>query len=344
MSTSGPPPARTRASLITLIDEPLPATAGVDDDGLDRRDGRVYDYDDDTLLAIEVALTSGRPLLLRGDPGCGKSSLAAYVARNLGWRYYEHVVTAATRAEDLLWRYDAVRRLSDATRGKADLGDAEYVDPGPLWWVFDQRSATTRGTGEALERGPVQPNAAINEARRHQDRAVLLIDELDKADPDVPNGLLVPLGSARFRVAETGVEVAQPPRPPGAATDPLSRLLVMITTNEERELPPAFLRRCVVHRLEHPNAERLVMIARRHLAGPDGNLDSGLASLCEAVAERVSELRSTAKERGARPPSTAEFLDAVRACRSMGITVGAGAWSTIERVTLSKDDRLRYVR
>jgi hypothetical protein len=98
----------------TMTDE-LPAEAeGTELDSPDRRDGSVYCYDSELHLAVELALSTGRPLLLRGDPGSGKSSLAAYVARNLGWRYYEHVVTSATQAQDLLWRYDAVRRLADA--------------------------------------------------------------------------------------------------------------------------------------------------------------------------------------------------------------------------------------
>src|SRR5262245_26922047 len=119
-------------------------------DSPDRRDGRVYVMPEEVELAVDVALATGRPLLLRGEPGSGKSSLAAYLARMRGWRYYEHVVTSRTKAEDLLWTYDHVRRLSDAQvrdKGTA-LVDQHYVTPGPLWWAFDPASAAG-GTGDA---------------------------------------------------------------------------------------------------------------------------------------------------------------------------------------------------
>ena len=188
-------------------------------DSPDRRDGLVYDYDYDLHLAVEIALATGRPLLLRGDPGSGKSSLAAFVARNLNWRYYEHTVTADTRAQDLLCSYDLVRRLGDAQaragqRDTAPLNDLDYVEPGVLWWVFNPESAEQRGFIEAsiAERPRLRPPSSkakdpheeINLERR-PDRAVVLIDELDKADPAVPNALLVPLGSNKFRVSDIGV-------------------------------------------------------------------------------------------------------------------------------------------
>src|SRR6476659_6355358 len=99
----------------------------------DSRRGEIYRLQPSLHLAVEVALTTGRPLLLRGEPGTGKSSLAAYVARRLGWRYYEHVVTSTSTATDLLWRFDAVRRLADAQalgEGQEMKPEAEYVSPG----------------------------------------------------------------------------------------------------------------------------------------------------------------------------------------------------------------------
>jgi MoxR-like ATPase len=328
---------------IALRDAPVRRTPERALDAPDRRDGRVYDFTAETQLAVEVALTTGRPLLVRGDPGSGKSSLAAYVARNLKRRYYEHVVTSATQAKDLLWTFDLVRRLSHAQLNeKEPLVDYDYVEPGVLWWVFDRESAKLRGApaAGALRRSKAaeEPNAKVNN-RRDPDCAVVLIDELDKADPDVPNGLLVPLGSMSFRVAETGTEVARPRAPddPGA----LSNLLVVITTNEERDLPPAFVRRCVVHRLNPPSRERLVRIALAHLRGTGRENDPTTRALLERLAQRVDALRDSAERQSVRAPSTAEYLDAVRACLTLEIGVGSRAFELLERATLWKDDEAK---
>jgi MoxR-like ATPase len=324
-------------SVLDLADDPHgigPAAALASPD---RRDGAVYVYGPELKLVVEVALVTGRPLLLRGKPGTGKSSLAPYIARNLGWSYYEQVITARTRARDLLWSFDAVRRLGDAqarVSGAAELYDFDYVEPGILWWVFDRESAGRRGAPpERLPRRLArEPGAGLN-SRRSPEGAVVLLDEIDKADPDVPNDLLVPLGSLEFRVEETDTPVC---RPLAAAAEEVSRLLVVITTNEERDLPDAFLRRCVVHELEPPDTARLVEIARRHLAGPEGGLSREEGDLCEAVAGKIIELRGQAADLGVREPSTAEFLDAVRACRNLRIGVGSRAWQSIERAVLRK--------
>ena len=179
----------------------------------DRRDGSVYQMHPRVRLAVDVALAAGRPLLLRGEPGSGKSSLAPYLARNLKTRYYEEVVAASTRVEDFLWRFDTVRKLSDAQArqpGEPAPDDAEYVVEGVLWKAFD-------------------PDGEFGSEDTPD--AVILIDEIDKADPDVPNGLLVPLGAGQFPV---------PAREDPIAIPKGRRVIVVITTNEERQLPPAF--------------------------------------------------------------------------------------------------------
>lgn len=307
-------------------------------DAPDRRDGRVYIMPSDVDLAVEVALATGRPLLLRGEPGSGKSSLAAYVAAHRQprpWRYYEHVVTSRTQARDLLWTFDSVRRLADAQtsghRGEAT-SDSEYVEPGVLWWAFSPESAKERGVEQARSQA-IEPNAAVN-AGRSPDHAVVLIDEIDKAEPDMPNGLLVPLGSSEFVVAETNQVVRKSAMSSGA-NDHKGRHLIVITTNEERELPQAFLRRCVTIWLRQPSKERLIEIARAHLTD-EGGYQSSDEELMESLADELIKLRETTGKQRMRAPSTAEYLDALRACRSLGVTVGGDDWDLLCNLTLLK--------
>ncbi|MFJ4976885.1 AAA family ATPase [Streptomyces coeruleorubidus] len=307
-------------------------------DSPDRRDGRVYVMLDEVRLAVDVALATGRPLLLRGDPGSGKSSLAPYIARRRGWRYYEHVVTSRTQATDLLWTYDHVQRLSDAqVRAPGEkLSGHRYVTPGPLWWAFAPASAARAGggPGEAGSRRREEPFREIND-RRSPHQAVVLIDEIDKADPDMPNSLLVPLGSNEFIVAETGERVCKEPAPAAVHTAE-NRHLIIVTTNEERELPQAFLRRCVVAWLPEPETERLLRIAEQHFTHYDGAFTDEDRQLAATLAEELSNARQMAKKQGLRPPSTAEFLDALRACRSIGVSPGDERWELVRRLVLLK--------
>ena len=325
----------------------------------DRRDGAVYVLDDQLRLAVDVALATGRPLLLRGEPGSGKSSLAAFLARNLGWRYYEHVVSSRTTAQDLLWSFDSMRRLADASSpghegGPARLDDASYVEPGVMWWALDRDSALRRGRpaspGDDMA---AEPFGALNKNRRPE-HAVVLIDEIDKADPDVPNGLLVPLGSTEFLVTPIRFLVRQQ-----VAEDGLPPHLIVITTNEERELPPAFLRRCIVHTLQAPKRPVLLAIARRHLAfgdpgrennpGPenDPRRENGPGpeddpeELLGQLADKFFTLREEAEQRGERPPSTAEYLDAVRVCRRLRVKVDDRTWQLVEPLVLVKNQNQR---
>jgi MoxR-like ATPase len=296
----------------------------------------VYVLDDQLHLAVDVALATGRPLLLRGEPGSGKSSLAAFLARNLNWRYYEHVVSSRTTAQDLLWSFDSMRRLADAsTPGRADdpagLDDATYLEPGVMWWALDRTSALARGCATVPSAGvPVEPFSDLN-GTRDKEHSVVLIDEIDKADPDVPNGLLVPLGSTEFLVTPIRFLVRQQP-----LSDDLPHHLIVITTNEERELPPAFLRRCIVHTLLVPDRETLVAVARRHLALGGSELAYQNEELLQQLADKFFALRDDAQQRGERPPSTAEFLDAVRVCLRLKVRVGDPTWERVEPLVLVK--------
>lgn len=298
-----------------VFDPPMSQVLAGDGHVADRRDGAVYVYSDEIVLAINVALVTGRPLLLRGPPGCGKSTLAPAVARVLGWRYYEHVVSSRTAARDLLWSFDALRRLSDAQAGGNALEAVRYVEPGVLWWAFDQTSAECRGL---MDSGSI-PRAVEPGAPRKHDRAVVLIDEIDKADPDVPNNLLIPFGSLEFMVEETGCKVTARCVP-----------LLMITTNDERDLPRAFLRRCIILNLPAPTEERLMEIAAAHFG-------SEHATLCS---EAIQAISSIAARRAPGQPwhaSAAEFLDTIRACLQMSIHPGSPEWQRVAEITLFKD-------
>lgn len=303
-------------------------------DAPDRRDGRVYVMPPELALAVQVALATGRPLLLRGDPGSGKSSLAPYVARQRGWRYYEHVVTSQTQARDLLWSFDAIRRLADAQAGIRDLPGAAYIEPGALWWAFSPISARRRGAIGQDTAPALEPFHQIN-GTRSRDRAVVLIDEIDKADPDMPNGLLVPLSSGSFAVPDINVEIRKEP-PISEQFGGNARHLIVITTNEERELPEAFLRRCVVVWLESPNEDTLIEIAKVHAAMSGGEWTASDRVLAQEVARAVLVVREEARQQRIRPASTAEYLDALRACRHLGIDTSHEQWRLLSQFVLLK--------
>jgi MoxR-like ATPase len=303
---------------------------------LDARDGQVYvlPRTDPLWLAVRIAKTTGRPLLLRGEPGTGKSSLAAKVALDEKWRYYEHTITPRTNVTDLLWTFDSARwsaKVSSADT--ANFEDYEFVEPGPLWWAFDRHQARFRGQPRRRARDAFRNDEAEEPSRelnseRLDDGAVVLIDDIDKANADVPNGLLEALGSGKFRVDETGTDVE--------LTDDMN-VLVVITTNNERDLPPAFERRCIVHELTHPGTDQLVAIAVAHAKHEGRSLSKTKKERIRRIAEKVTELQAEAHTKKLRAPGIAEFLDAVWACLDMGIDPDGPQWESVQSMTLAKD-------
>ena len=225
--------------------------------------------------AVNVAIALERPLLLRGEPGTGKTLLAENLAQTLGLELIRWHVKSTTKARDGLYVYDTVARLHDSRFGDGDVRDIErYIKLGPL--------------GRALS---------------SSSRVVLLIDEIDKADIEFPNDLLLELDAMRFRIDETGREVAAKERP-----------FVLITSNNEKELPDAFLRRCVFHYIEFPGRDLMKRIARVH--HPD--LEDKLLDQCLDV---FYDLRETPRLR--KKPSTSELIDWVCALRKAGVDLSS---------------------
>jgi MoxR-like ATPase len=297
----------------------------------ERGEGRIYRWDDKVVFAVKVAQATKRPLLLKGPAGSGKSSLAPFIAHTLKRPFYSFTVTARTQVRDMEWEFDALARLNDANVSHNDYAISvkvkqlhNYITPGVLWWAFDRDSAARRGAepGQSLQVG-----AAKDPAGDHPNNsggAVVLIDEIDKADPDVPNNLLDVLGSHQFVVQETKTIVTDKQQP-----------LILVTTNDERELPDAFLRRCIVLQLEAKSEKELVEIANEHFPKRQDTLYAD-------VAKRLVELREQAEQEDRRLPSTAEYLDAIVACLSLDVSPNATEekiktlWTYLVEVSLSK--------
>lgn len=200
--------------------------------------------------AIKAAVAANRPLLVRGEPGIGKTQLAWAAADLLNRPLLSLTVDSNTEARDLLWSFDAVQRLAEAqvapvtTKNKDELRDIiavkNFIKPGPIWFAFDWQSATGQ-----LTKGQKPPARMPKKKWNPTEGVVVVIDEIDKAESDVPNGLLESLGYREFLPQgwDTPIQLLEPTQPP----------LIVITTNEERSLPDAFLRRCLVLPMELPN-------------------------------------------------------------------------------------------
>ena len=220
-----------------------------------------YVSTDDLTVAVNAAIALERPLLVKGEPGTGKTELALQVAKALELPILEWNIKSTTKAQQGLYEYDAVSRLRDSQLGEEKVHDVKnYIKKGKLWQAFEA-----------------------------DERLVLLIDEIDKADIEFPNDLLQELDKMEFHVYETGETIKAKLRP-----------IVIITSNNEKELPDAFLRRCFFHYIRFPETETMKQIVDVHFPKIKPNL----------VAEALTQFYDIRETPGLKKkPSTSEVLD-----------------------------------
>lgn len=300
------------------------------------REGEInpYVFTEDITIALDVAFATNRPLLVAGEPGSGKSRLAEAIAALKGWHFLSKTMTSRTRLEELTVEMDHLRRMHDAYAGNNNDTSMKdnwvYHNPGIFWWAINHEAAESRGEENkflAKEYGvTVKYPGVFRKQEDNKHHTVLLIDEIDKAEPDLPNDLLEPLDRRSFGLPNGEKVWGKKVDGKGA-----QKILTIITTNGERELPAAFLRRCVSLVLDEPDKQKLIQIANYHYPSAD-------PERVQVVAAKIIEFREAAKLQSWRAPSTSEFLDAVNACEDLRIDPSEqnNVWQQIEKTVLIK--------
>ena len=256
-----------------------------------------YVASEELMASVNIAIALKKPLLIKGEPGTGKTLLAEAVAKALGKKLIIWNIKSTTKAQEGLYVYDTIQRLYDGQFGEEGVSDiARYIKLGKLGEAFDS-----------------------------EEQVVLLIDEIDKADLEFPNDLLWELDQMEFYINETKRTVKAKHRP-----------IVIITSNAEKELPDAFLRRCIFHYIDFPNQELMEEIVRVHFP----NVEENLLKNAMEVFYNIRTIRDIRKK-----PSTSELIDWVNALQIGGIPA-----DTIKKelpfigVVVKKDEDLELVR
>lgn len=270
----------------------------------------IHQFDEKSIYVLKTALAARRPVLLRGDPGTGKSQLAYAAAVVLERLFVYEVIHAHTEGQDLVWKLDAVSRLAEAQTIKAGddkkalLDPKRFISPGVLWWALDWEKAYQ--VYQESQHQLSVPEKPLNWEQAHG--SVILIDEIDKANAELPNSLLEILGNNAINIPWLKTTIGGKDNVPP---------LVIITTNEERELPAAFVRRCLVLNLDLPKDDQeltQLLIGRGQL-----HFDQQCSfDVYRKAAELLIKDRSAAKDKGITPPGQAEYLDMLRALSVLG--------------------------
>ena len=238
----------------------------------------------DLMVAVNAAISLEKPLLIKGEPGTGKTLLAFEIAKSLNKKLISWHIKSTTNAQQGLYEYDAVTRLRDSQLGLAGVNDiSNYIKPGKLWESFDSRN-----------------------------QVVLLIDEIDKADIEFPNDLLLELDKMEFYCYELQKTISAKQRP-----------IVVITSNNEKELPDAFLRRCFFHYIAFPDRDTMKEIVDVHF--PD--LEDRLIHSAMSVFYDIRDLNGVKKK-----PSTSELLDWIKL-----LVLGKITWDELDNIDITRE-------